>query len=122
MSSIKRFVQGEFRAVSDRVRHGPVPLFERIADPSAATYYVEHRRGGTTRADFEEGGATSPAELQAALEALWKQGGARGIERGQGAVDANVASLAKSMAKLAAEVAQGQEQGAEVPTFIYTMW
>lgn len=109
--AIKQFCEKEFRPVAEKLTAEGHRFFEHGGNEDADSYYIRRSRKSMRKEDFETPSFKNAAEFAAELSAMWKS---QGLD--------DLASLTPSMARLAEQLQQVEEQSDEVSPFVYVMF
>lgn len=109
---IDRFFEREVMPLARALKTRGAAMLATGQDPAADSYYVHRRLPAMDAQAFEWGGAESETQLRVSLVELWRDPASR-----------DLASLAPSLARLARELHEAEEeQPAELPAFVYVMY
>ncbi|MCE2659715.1 MAG: hypothetical protein LW854_15970 [Rubrivivax sp.] len=108
---IKRFFDEQLLPLAAQLKAQGLPLLDAGPEPSAASYFIPRQQRRMTPADFDQGGLTSPESAAQDIRKVWSATAGHPL-----------APLADSVARLAVDLRQGQEQSGDVSTFIYAMY
>jgi hypothetical protein len=109
--AVSRFFEQQLLPLARRLKDDGVKLLDPGPEPGAASYYIKRSQPMMTRADFEQGGLSTPERAQAEMRAAWST-----------ALGHPLAPLAPAVAQLACELRQQQTQSSEVSAFVYAMY
>jgi hypothetical protein len=108
---VSRFFAEELLPLAQRLKADGVKLMDPGPQPGATSYYNRRHQPSMTRADFEQGGLSTPQRAEAEMRAAWSK-----------AIGHPLAPLVPGVARLACELRQRHVQSSEVSAFVYAMY
>ena len=108
---VERFFETQLLPLAQRLRADGVKLLDPGPQPGATSYYIQRHQRAMSRADFEQGGLSTPQRAEAEMRAAWSS-----------ALGHPLAPLASEVARLACSLRQGQTQSSDVSAFVYAMY